>query len=652
VKLPATNPFGDFRTECEDLLQRSVKKILPSYAANNLRLTLPPTLDFGDLASSLCFELAQAVRTQPTDLAQQIVEDLRVPRESLIRKVESAGGGYINFYADYSLFSQLTLASARTLGLHYGYVTTPLPLTVIVEHTSVNPAGPIHVGTARNSILGDALYRLNRARGHDVSANFYVDDVGRQIAVLVYGFQRVRTLPRKEKIDHWLGLVYAATSCIIEIEKLKQVLRRLRASAASEAEVKRAQTELDDWVSAAGYLCEQDASLFYTLLDKIKQDPDPEGAIATIMQSYERGDRPTKQLVRHVVDLCLAGFKETYDRVQIAWDSWDWESDLVWDGAVTAVITQLKDTPYCALVDDALEFNAERAARELNIKPLLGIPPDHEIPSLVLNRSDGTTLYSTRDIAYSLWKLNRAERVINVIGREQALAQTQIRIALSVLTSPQRAMDMLHYAYEFVTLPEYRMSKRRGRYVTFDEILDEAEKRARREVETRSPHLPDRDKDAIAKAVGGGAVKYALISIAPTKQVVFQWDTVLNFDTNSAPFIQYAYARAANILKKAGAIPNHVDYRPLQQRAEHELVRKIARFPEVFVDAAENLAPNSVAEFANDLSAAFNSFYASLPVLKAETPELRTARLALVDAVKLTLRNAVSLLGIDVLERM
>ncbi|MFW9998401.1 MAG: hypothetical protein ACFFD4_40570, partial [Candidatus Odinarchaeota archaeon] len=121
----------------------------------------------------------------------------------------------------------------------------------------------------------------------------------------------------------------------MEIEKLKQVLRRLRASEASEAEVKRAQTELDDWVSAAGYLCEQDASLFYTLLDKIKQDPNPEGAIATIMQSYERGDRPTKRLVRHVVDLCLAGFKETYDRVQIAWDSWDWESDLVWDGAVT-----------------------------------------------------------------------------------------------------------------------------------------------------------------------------------------------------------------------------------------------------------------------------------------------------------------------------
>lgn len=652
MNLPAINPFGDFRTECEDLLQRSVKNVVPSYAANNFRLALPPTIEFGDLASSLCFELAKAVRTQPTALAQQIVEDLRVPTGSLIRTVESAGGGYINFYADYSRFSQLTLESARTLDLSYGYIKTASPLNVIVEHTSVNPAGPIHVGTARNSILGDALYRLNRARGHAVSANFYVDDVGRQIAVLVYGFQLVRHLPRKEKIDHWLGLVYAATSCIIEIEKLKRVLQRLRDAEASEGEVKRAQMELDDWVSAAGYLCERDEALFYMLLDKIKQDQDPEEAIATIMRSYERGDGPTKRLVRRVVDLCLAGFKETYGKVNIAWDSWDWESDFVWDGSVKAVVTQLKGTPYCTLVDDALEFNAERAAREVNIKALLGIPPDHETPSLVLNRSDGTTLYSTRDIAYSLWKLSRADRVINVIGREQALAQTQIRIALSVLTSPQRAMDMLHYAYELVKLPEYRMSKRRGRYVTFDEILDEAEKRARREVETRSPHLPTRDKDAIAKAVGGGAVKYALISIAPTKQVVFRWDTVLNFDTNSAPFIQYAYARASNILKKAGTTPNQVDYRPLQRRAEHELVRKIARFPEVFVDAAENLAPNSVAEFANDLSAAFNSFYASLPVLKAESPALRTARLALVDAVKITLRNAVTLLGIDVLDRM
>jgi arginyl-tRNA synthetase len=192
--------------------------------------------------------------------------------------------------------------------------------------------------------------------------------------------------------------------------------------------------------------------------------------------------------------------------MHIGWDSWDWESDLVWDGAVAEVVKQLEDSPYCHVVDGALTFDAEKAAQDKHVKALLGIPHEHEIPSLVLNRSDGTTLYSTRDIAYSLWKLSRADRVINVIGKEQALAQTQISIALSVLTSPEMALNMVHYAYELVHLPGYRMSRRRGRYVTLDELLDEAEKRAWNEVEKRSPHLSASDKDAISKAVGGGAL--------------------------------------------------------------------------------------------------------------------------------------------------
>lgn len=651
MKQPSINPFGEFRKECEEALKRAVQTAFPSYAVDQVRLAHPPTSDFGDLASSLCFELAKKAKRSPSVLAEQIVETICVPSGSLLRRVEAAGG-YINFSADYAAFSELTLESVRTLGPAYGYVKTDTPEKIIVEHTSVNPAGPIHVGTARNSMLGDALYRLLRARGHEVSADFYVDDVGRQIAVLVYGFQLISHLPRKDKIDHWLGLVYAVTSCIIEIEKLKRTLQTSRDAGTLEEEVRKIQVELDDWASAAGHLSERDDDLFYGLLEKIQQDENPELSIARIMRAYEAEEPATRRLVRQVVDLCLSGFKETYERMQIRWDSWDWESDLVWDGAVTEVVKQLEETPYCHVVDGALTFDAERAAQDLHVKALLGIPLEHEVPSLVLNRSDGTTLYPTRDIAYSLWKLNRADRVINVIGKEQTLAQTQISIALSVLTSPKTALKMTHYAYELVQLPGYRMSKRRGRYVTLDELLDEAEKRALNEVEKRSPHLSSSNKKAISKAVGGGAVKYALVSIAPTKQVIFSWDRILNLEMNSAPFIQYAYARASNILKKTEATPQTIEYSQLQQPAEHELVRKIALFPEVFIDASEKITPNGLAEFANDLSASFNSFYASIPVLKAESPELRVARLALVDAVKTTIQNAMSLLGIDVLERM
>lgn len=652
MKLPSTNPFGDFRNECKDAVRKSVEKVFPSLPFSEIRLALPPTHEFGDLSSSLCFELAKQLKETPKVLAERMVENIDFSGSSLIRKVEAAGGGYINVYADYSKLSQLTLESARVLDTSYGCVRTNSPLKIIVEHTSVNPAGPIHVGTARNSVLGDSLCRILRARGHEVSANFYIDDVGRQIAVLVYGYQLTSRPPMKEKVDHWLGLVYAITSCVIEIQTLKQSLQRLRKSGASDEEVKKVQSELDDWVAAAADLCERDETLFYELLDRIKQDENPRLSIARIMGSYERGDEETRGVVRKVVELCLAGFRETYGRMNIKWDSWDWESDLVWSSSVKEVVEKLERTRYCSMVDGALELDAERAVKEKNLKSLFRIPEEHEIPSLVLRRSDGTSLYSTRDIAYSMWKLSRADKVINVIGKEQSLAQTQLRIALSVLTSPEKAMNLIHYAYELVKLLGYRMSKRMGRYVTLDEILDEAEKRAWKEVENKSPELPSDVKEEISKTIGEGAVKYALVSIAPAKQVVFSWDKVLNFEMNSAPFIQYAYARASNILKKAGRMPKKIDYSHLQRSAEHELVRKVAVFPEVFIEASENLSPNSFAEFANELAAGFNSFYASNPVLQAESSGLRDARLALVDAVRITLRNSMSLLGIGVLERM
>ena len=648
---PSRNPFGAFRQECEATLTKTVQALVPRHLVDPIRLTRPTASAFGDLASSLCFVVAQHLKTRPAALAEQIAAHIDVSRGALLRRVE-ATRGYINFYADDAAFASLTFTSVQALGPAYGYVPTATPATIIVEHTSVNPAGPIHVGTARNSVLGDALAHLLRARGHRVRADFYVDDVGRQIAVLAYGYQLVRHRPRQDKIDHWLGLIYAATSCIMEITKLKQALQRARDAQAPEVEARKIQAELDDWVAAAGGLCEQDDGLFYGLLDRIQRDEDPEQSIARIMQAYEAGEAATRRLVREVVDLCLAGFKETYGRVHITWDAWDWESDLVWDGAVAEVVRQLAATPYCPVVDGALTFDAEHAAQALDLKARLGLPLDHEIPALVLHRSDGTTLYSTRDIAYSLWKLQQADHVINVIGKEQALAQTQIRIALSVLTTPETALNMVHYAYELVQLPGYRMSKRRGRYVTLDELLDEAEKRAWDEVEQRSPHLSADEKTAIARAVGHGAVKYALVSIAPTKQVLFSWDRVLNFEMNSAPFIQYAYARAANILNKAEPRPQTVAYRYLQQPVERELVRKIARFPDVFIEAAETTALNGLAEYANDLAATFNSFYASVPVLQADRPEERAARLAVVDAVKTTIHNAMRLLGIEVLERM
>jgi arginyl-tRNA synthetase len=618
----------------------------------NYRLSIPSNPEFGILASSICFELAHQQKQKPSILAEQIVAKISLPENQLIARVE-ARHGYINFYANYSQFSKLTLMSVQLSKAGYGYVQTQKPQNIIVEHTSVNPSGPIHIGTARNSILGDALYRMLRARGHHVRAHFYVNDVGKQIAVLVYGYQITQNTVNEDKIDHWLGRVYAITSCLIEIKTLSNQLSSLQQTSTTSEIIQGIETKLADWETALNELKKQDPTLVNELSEKLMQTPNIEEVISQLLKKYEAADTRTQENVKKVVNLCLSGFKQTYDRINIKWDSWDWESDLVRNGAVTQVIHSLGQTPYCSEIDGALVFDGNHVAEDMNLKQLFNIPLEHDIPSLTLTRSDGTSLYSTRDIAYSIWKINQADRVLNVIGKEQALAQTQIKIAISLISSLEKALNQVHYAYELVQILGYKMSKRRGRYITLDEILDEAEKRAHKEVESKSPHLADVRKSDIAKVVGIGAVKYALISIAPSKPVMFSWERALNFDTNSAPFIQYAYARATNILKKATKTSSpSVNYSLFTTQIEKNLINKIACFPEVFIEATQGLSPHTIAEFANDLAASFNSFYASTPVLQAETEELQHSRLELVKSVRITLKNALSLLGIDVLERM
>jgi len=633
------------------LLRKALAKFQPEAFIPEVYLARAPTPEFGDLASALCFELSKSVGEEPRRLAERIVENADFCDAKLVESIKVAGAGYINFYANYPALSSSTIESAKS-DPSYGYLKADTSDKIIVEHTSANPAGPIHIGTARNSVVGDALKRILKARGHEVATHFYVDDVGRQVAVVAYGYQMLGQPRPTGKLDHWVGFVYAAASCIIRIQTLKKKIQELKVTEGSDEEYREAQKELDDWVAAAADLRDKDPELFDSLLGRVERDKDPEASVNKIMLLYEKEDLGAKRLVREVVDSSLKGFRETYERFGIDWSSWDWESDLVWSGAVSDVVKRLKRTAYSEESRGTLIVDVEHAARFMELKKRLGVLEEHEIPPLVLMRSDGTTLYTTRDIAYSFWKFERADKVINVIGVEQSLAQLQLRVALSILTSPEKAQNLIHYAYELVEMPDYKMSRRRGRYVTLDEVMDESVKRASEEVEKHSPGLPKDVKKSIAESVGLGAIKYAFVSVVPLKKVIFTWGKVLNFEMNSAPFIQYAHARACNILNKVEEAERNPDYSLLNDPLERDLVKSIAMFPEVFVNAVESLEPSQLAEFANDLAAKFNSFYAKLPVLKAESDRLRDARLGLVEAFRATVRNALSLLGIEALERM
>lgn len=652
-KRVSENPFGEFRRECRNLLLKILEKISPELLAYKITLDIPPNPQFGELTTSACFEAAKHLSKTPLELAEEIEAKARDEIEffPLIEAVEAAGQGYVNFHADFAELSSLTIRSAVALDAMYGYVKAEKPERIIVEHTSANPIHPIHVGSARNTFLGDSIARILKARGHIVSTHYYVDDVGRQSAIVTYGYNLLGRPKPSGKPDHFIGAIYAVTNCLLEIRRLKNLLEKNKGSLSVE-DTQKIRNSLDDWVAVAIELQGKFPEIFSGLLEAFEKVVDPESEINVLMKRYEEGDEDAKKLIREVSALCLEGFKQTLERANVTFDSWDWESDFIWSGDVARYLNALKKTPYVFYKGEVLEFDAERVARDLGLKESLGLKENYEIPSLTLGRSDGTTLYTTRDIAYSLWKLKMADKVINVIGIEQRLSQMQLKLALYALGYVDKAGKLIHFAYNLVNFPGQRISGRRGRYVTLDEVIDEAVARAYEEVNKRSTDLTEEEKKRISEVIGIGAVKYALVETDPLKPIVFTWDRVINFERNSGPYVQYSHARACSILRRASKHVEDADFSLLKEPIEHEVVLMIARFPEIFTDAADSLKPNIIADFANNLADKFNAFYASLPVIKAEPPELADARLMLVDATRITLRNALALIGIEAPQRM
>ena len=643
------NPFAEFRKESKSILLKAMEKFLPQIKLDNLQLKKPPNIDFGQLASPICFELGKTLNKKPRDVADSLVAEIDLSDFDLIEKVVNVGG-YINFHLNFSNFSNLTLLSIKQLNKEYGFIKTRTPEKIIIEHTSVNPLHPIHIGQARNPILGDALARILDKRGHSVFRHYYIDDVGRQSSVVAYGYDKLGRPQPNDKSDHYVGKIYTITCCLVEIERLRKKTSELKLS--SSEELSKVTTVLDEWLSISEELKQKYPSLFAALSEKMGSEINPEGDISKLNLDYENGSLKAKKLVRIVSELCLKGFRETLERIKIFYDSWDWESDLVWSKKVTDVLQKLRSSPFVHSDGDVLEFNAEKVAVSLFLKPKLGLKEDYEIPSLTLIRSDGTTLYTTRDIAYTQWKFTRAEKVINVIGMEQSLAQLQLKLALYALGDKDYADNFVHFAYNLVSLPGYKMSSRRGRYITFDEVLDEAIERAYKEVSKRSPKLSEKEKQKISNFVGIGAVRYALIDIDPSKPVVFTWDKVLNFETNSAPYVQYTHARACSILRKIEYQADSQNLGLLEEKLEHELILSLSNFPDVFLEAAEYLKPNIIADYVNALADKFNSFYNAFPVIKAETTELRDARVLLTEAIKIVFFNALTLIGVFAPDRM
>lgn len=647
--MPST--LSRFGGQCTQVLASAISEL---YHLEMPKHTLqePPSQEFGQLASSVSFELAKTLKMNPAQIAQQIADRVDLAGFDLISQVEPAGSGYVNFYLNFSKATSEILSEAVSRGETYGLDAAEEPKRIVVEHTSANPSGPLHLGHARNTILGDALARILRARGHKVQTRFYVDDVGKQVAMLAYGYMLLGEPKPVGKPDQWLGLLYACANCAVQIQTLKAEISRLRETSDPEHKAPELTEQLDDWTSVASELESIDSSLFHRTLEAVQSRTEPMQEVEQIVIQYEKGDEKTRQLVRTVAELSLEGIRKTLEEIEVAFDEWDWESDLVWSGEVQSSMQKLSSTPYATVDGLSLTLDVDKIARTYGLDKALGFAEEYEVPKLTLVRSDGTTLYVARDIAYSIRKFRDADIVVNVIGSEQKLAQLQLKLALYALGARQVAENLVHYAYGIVELPGVKMSKRRARYISFDEIISQAISRAQEKISGREESLSQEDRAKIGRTVGLAAIKYAMLSTSSAKTITFTWDRVLSLERNSAPFINYAYTRTRGILAKAGGVREELDYAALADPLERLLIFQIGKFPVVFAESADNLKPEQIASYANMLAEKFHEYYEKVNVLRADPPALRAARLMLVRALRVVLANSMNALGIGLSEKM
>ena len=525
------------------------------------------------LFSLAVFPYAKELRKAPPAIA---AEAALVPAPAPFAGLQAVGG-YVNLPADAAAFAPHVLGSVSSMGESYGS-SPPRPTRILLEHTSTNPTGPLHVGRARNPILADALARLLKRAGYPVTREYLVNDVGRQMVVQYWG------------------------------------TRHLTPEQVGPPDVDKADYRFIKYYQKATEIFEHDVAA--------KAD------VAAMIQRFELGDVALTKDVRKVAEEVLSGVLDSLKRLGVTFDSFYWESDSILDGRVQKVIERLMPLSH-----------EEGGSHYLDLSSA-GLEGDAAKYFFV--RADGTSLYTTRDIAYHLDKMRRCDVAINVLGEDQKLTFDRLKAAFRLM-GIDWAPETVFYA--FVSLPEGKMSTRRGVVVNLDDLLEEAVARAGAEVAKRRPDLSEDRKREIAEFVGVGAVRYNIARVQAEKRIVFRWEEALNFEGNSAPFLQYAHARACSILDRAGPRTTG-DARLLVHPQEQLLLRRIARFPSVVRDAAESRRVHAVAGYAADLAAQFNQFYRDCPVLNAGSEGLRAARLELVDASRVVLHNALDGLGL------
>ncbi|HVT03969.1 MAG TPA: arginine--tRNA ligase [Thermoanaerobaculia bacterium] len=649
----------------EDLTATLRSRVLAVHgaAADRVVLQVPPKMSMGDLATPLPLELAKRLKLPPRQVAQSILDGMKMP--AVVKSATVEGPGYINFRLDRALFTMAWLQDVM-----------PRPQAggerVIVEHTNINPNKAAHIGHLRNAVLGDTLVRCLKWLGYHAETQNYIDDTGVQVADVVVGFERL------------LG------------EKIEDVQRHI-----AEAQPSFDYFAWDLYARTSAYYQENKEALEWQ---------------SETLHRIERGEGETAKLAAVVAEAVVRRHLKTASRLGIEYDLLVKESDIIklrfWDRAF-----ELLKESGSVIYETEGKHKDCWVMRLSESREFEGM----EEPDKILVRSNGTVTYVGKDIAYQLWKFGlidrtfgyreftryagdrvvwettsgddsspaapsfgHADRVINVIDSRQAYLQKIVKEGLRLLGHPEEADRSVHFAYEMVALTPatamalgipvkledqqkafLEMSGRKGLGVKADDLLDALEKKAREAIEAnaeRSAEGSAEDSQRLAREIAIGAIRYFMLKYGRNKVIAFDFDEALTFEGDSGPYLQYSTVRSENIFRKMRerGVDTMLDEAALDRMSlggeivddMWEIVRLSAQTGGVVRRAVDSLELSTLTHHALELAQKFNSFYHKFPILNEKDPDERQRRAACAEVFRQTMRHILGLLGVPIPARM
>lgn len=558
------NPWSEIR----QLISKEIKK---ETGLDIINLLEEPVLEYGDLALP-CFTLAKEMKMNPNLIAQNLSKKLKI---KYITKIDAAGP-YINFYIDWKTFGKDVLKSVNK---KYGQNKSGKKKRVMVEFSQANTNKPLHIGHARNNVLGDSLSNILLHNNYSVIKTNYAGDMGLHIAKTIYAYNEWSNAKKlNEKPDHFIGGLYTMFS------------------------------------------------------KKMEEDPTIEDKARTILKLWEQGDKKTIETWKKLRKWAIDGQNETYKRFGINFNKTLYESDFEESGK--------KYIP--ELLKKGLAFKGETGEIVADMEKF-------GIPGFILLRSDGTSLYQTKELSLieTKFKKYKLDRAINVVGMEQELYFRQVFKLLELLGS-KTAGKSYHLAYGLVMLPEGgKMSGREEGAVLLDDLIDDIQKIIQDMIKDR---VNKKKSEQISEKVAIAAIKYALVKVSPERSVIFNKNEITKYEGDTGPYLQYSHARANSILKKVKTKSKSFSINEINKQ-EAAVLKQIAKYPDIIERAAKEYRPHILANYLFNLCENFNNFYQNVPVLKSEKMN-KDFRLKLVDSFITVLADGLKLLGIEPLKEM